>query len=63
MWNRTAKKRNNMFVYFICSFSKTLIIRLRLYIARNNFKIFQNLKLHCHIVFISYFKLVDFKTL
>lgn len=45
MWNRTVQKRNNMCVSFICSFSKTLIIRLRLYIA-HNVKIFEILNLN-----------------
>lgn len=60
MWNRTAKKRNNMCVSFICSFSKTLIIMLRLYIAQN---IFKKLKLNSYLMFIGHFKLFDFKTL
>lgn len=62
MWNRTAKKGNNMCISVICSFSKTLIIRLRLYIAHNNVKIFEKLKINSHFMFIDYFKLVDFKT-
>lgn len=61
MWNRTANKRNNMCVSFTCSFSKTLIIRLRLYIAHNNFKIFENFKLNSHFMSIGYFKLFDLK--